>query len=580
MTSKTDRSEYAIVLLDETSAPAKNASRALVDLRSRIERDVSALRGMQSALSKMKGTALASSDAAKRLRDQIAAQKQRIGQAQAAYVSLGGVFGDNAGQVEGLSGSFSGLLGSMGGAAGIAHALIGAYTAMVTSIVAATVALGAYALAQADARRSELLHLEGLTTIRRYYGLAAGTGAELQGAIDRVSDSSALGRAEIGRYTEQLYRMGLRGTALESALEGVSTVAATQGDAMASRFAGMYAGLVRTGGGVDALTTRIRGRLGGLATRSALGLGRQLERLRESVGRIFADVRIEGFLNALHAVVSLFSQSTETGRALHEIVTDLFSPIFDSVGGGTPLVRRFFQGMVIAALDVAIAILRTRNALMRTFGGDARSSIDGTTTAVNAGRLAFIGLAAVVLLAAIPFALLGGWIYLAWTRFEELSNAVQAIGVTLGRAAADWQGIGGALVGGLIAGITGGAVRVRDAVRSLAIDASSTLRGALGIHSPSRVFASLGVQIPRGLAEGVETGSGHVAESVSGMGDAAVSAAPAGRGGGRGALTVSIASVVVNLASGSASEARAAGEAVVDEIVRMLEGVGVELGAP
>lgn len=578
MAKSSNTSEYAIVLDDETSGPAKASTRALVALRAQIERDQQALRGMQSALARMRGTSLASSDAAKRLRDQIAAQRQRVGQAQAAYLSLGGTFGQTAGETGGLVSMLGGLVGAAGGAASIARALIAAYAAMVTGVLAAAAALGTYALAQADARRSELLHLESLTTIRRYYGLAAGTGAELQGAIDRVADSSALGRGELARYTDQLYRMGLRGRALESALEGVSTVAATQGDAQAARYAGMYAGLVRTGGGVERLSERIRSRLGGLAARSALGLGRQLERLRESFGRIFGDVRIEGFLQALHAVVSLFSQSTETGRALHEIVTDLFSPIFDSVGGAIPLVRGFFQGMIIAGLQVAIVVLRVRNAILRTFGGDTKSTVDSTTSAVNAGRLALVGLVGVLALLAIPLVAVGGALYVAYREFTNLVEVVKGAGQTL----LDWttwgRTVGASLPAGIVAGLRSGIGLVRQEVAALGAVAEGTLRDTLGIHSPSRVFADLGIQIPRGFAEGVEAGTGAASDSVATMADASVGAASSGSSRLGGATSITVGDVHVHLASGSPDEARRAAEAVVDEIVRMLEGVGIELG--
>lgn len=578
-TKATDRSEYAIVLKDETSGPARAASKALVDLRQKIERDQAALRGMQQALARMRGTTLQGSAAFKQLQAQIAAQRQRVAQAQGAYLALGGTFGTTSTQGSSLLSTLGGLVASGGGVVGIASAMAAAYVAMTTAVVGAALALGQYALAQADARRSELLHLESLTTIRRYYGLAAGTGAELQGAIDRVADSSALGRGELTRYTEQLYRMGLRGAALESALEGVSTVAATQGDAMAARYAGMYAGLVRTGGGVERLSERIRSRLGGLAQRSALGLGRQLERLRESVGRIFADVRIEGFLNALHEVVNLFSQSTETGRALHEIATDLFSPIFDQVGSGTPLVRRFFQGMVIAGLQVAIAVLRVRNAIVRTFGPGLRGDLDASTTAVNAGRLALLGLVAVVTLLAIPFAILGFALYRTWQQFQEIATVVTSVQDAI--AGVSWESLGRQIPAGIVDGMRAGVGLIRQQVTAIARTAEGALRDTLGIHSPSRVFAGLGVQVSRGLAAGVDSGSGAVADSVAGLGGVATSAATqaAPTALGRSGTTVSIGDVNVTLTSGTREEARAAGEAIVDEIVRLLEGVGVEIGA-
>lgn len=580
MSGESKQAKFTIVLGDETSAPAKTAGRALADLRKKIEADQRALRGMQGALARMKAGQMSGTAEFRRLQQAITQQKARIAGAERQFASLGGTFGDTSDGARGLIGQITSLSSAIHPAVAGILGLITAYAAMVGAIGAAAVALGRYALAQADARRSELLHLEGLTTIRRYFRLAAGTGAELQGVIDRVADSSALGRGELTRYTEQLYRMGLRGQALESALEGVSTVAATQGDAMASRFAGMYAGLVRTGGGVERLSGQIRARLGGLASRQALSLSRQFERLHESVSRIFGDVRIEGFLHALHEVVSLFSQSTETGAALHEIVTDLFSPIFDAIGGGTPLVRRFFQGMILMALQLSLGILRVRHWFARTFGGGSTHGVDAMTQAINAGRFAMFGLAAALAVVAVPLVFLGLAAYGTYLRFQQYANLFTSLANIITRTVPAWATAGTAMVDGLLRSLQQGYDRVRAMVRGLADVATDTFRTSLGIHSPSRVFAQLGAQVPRGFAAGVDAGASSASDAVGDMASGATASAPsAPRGLARGATAVSFGDVHVHLASGGAGEARDAARALVEEIGRLLEGSAIELGA-
>jgi phage-related minor tail protein len=73
------------------------------------------------------------------------------------------------------------------------------------------------------------------------------------------------------------------------------------------------------------------------------------------------------------------------------------------------------------------------------------------------------------------------------------------------------------MVDGIVAGLTAGAARLRAAVTQLAVDALGSFRDALGIHSPSSVFAGLGLAIPQGVAEGVEDGAPEATGAVGDM---------------------------------------------------------------
>lgn len=63
--------------------------------------------------------------------------------------------------------------------------------------------------------------------------------------------------------------------------------------------------------------------------------------------------------------------------------------------------------------------------------------------------------------------------------------------------------IGTALVNGIMAGITGGSSSVISAAVGMATSAASAAKSALGIASPSKVFADLGEQLPAGLGKGM-----------------------------------------------------------------------------
>lgn len=87
----------------------------------------------------------------------------------------------------------------------------------------------------------------------------------------------------------------------------------------------------------------------------------------------------------------------------------------------------------------------------------------------------------------------------------------------------DWWELGWNIVMGIIDGITRAAGRLWDALTNLAMSSVQYPEAALGISSPSRVFADqVGRWIPAGMAEGIEDNLEPVRVSAQLMADAAV----------------------------------------------------------
>lgn len=630
---------FAIELEDKASGAAASAAQGLKRLRDQIDADKRALSQMQAALKNLQGGTVVNIKQFKQLQEQILAKKAAVAQAQSSFLALGGTFtkvggsgrGFQArlaelakqsaampGPLGGLIARFQSLAAVVGGgaiAAGIL-AVVAALALLVAGTVAAVNALARYGVAQADAARSELLRLEGLTKIRFWYATVAGNAGEMQQAIDRVSASSALGRDKVAAYSEQLYRMGLRGENLSAALEGVAIKASVQGDEQAKMFAGWAAGAARTGVSVRKLADDVKARLGGIAEKQMLSLTVQAQKQQEAFAMLFSGLDIEPFLKAKKSVSDLFSQSTASGRALKQLLTTLVQPLVDAATAAAPIVKRFFQGMILGGQRVVIAILEVRAAFRRTFGsGEAGKGVDLTTLALKAGKVAVglfgAGLAAAALAAVglsvklVTRLIPAMWRLVASAGALVLEGLVIAAPFLLAAVAIwavintarllyqlwkeiDWTDLGRSIWQGIVGGLKSGAKWVVDAVTNIGKAASSAFKKALGIASPSKAFQNLGAAIPAGVTAGVEQGTPAARRAVSGMVPAPgvrvteSTAATPRTTTPRSAKSASGGTVTINElhVHAHSDKPRELALDIKRELEAILEGVAIQLGAP
>lgn len=647
--------EFAIELEDKTSGAATSAAQALGKLRSQIDGDTKALAAMQRAMKNLQGSTVVNVQQFKALQSQITAKKQAIAEAEGKFISLGGSFtqtGSKArgfearlaaltkqasvmpGPLGGLLSKFQGLSAAVGGggmALGIL-AVVAALGLLVAGTTAAIVSLTQYGIVQADARRSELLRLEGLTKLRNYWGIAAGNANEMQSSIDKVAASSALGRDKIAQYSDELYRMGLRGNNLEAALEGVAIKASTQGDAQAHAFGQWAAGAALTGRSVRALSDDVKARLGGVAAKQMLSLTVQAQKQQEAFAALFSDLKIEPLLKAKKEINDLFGQSTASGRALKQLLTLLVQPLINGLTAAAPIAKRFFQGLILGAQGIVIGILLVRASIRKTFGStETKSSIDYMGLALKAGKvaayvfgagLAFAAIAVVGLAAKlVAFLIPAMWSLVTATAAFVVEGLVIAAPFLLAAAAVwgvikviellytvwkeiDWTDLGRSIWQGLVKGLESGKQWVVDAVSKLGEAASGAFKSALGISSPSKAFVEYGKSIPAGVQAGVTQGSPAARAAVRGMitppgfnassaakdptafspvieptsGASSSGAEPGKQGkGARGGGTVTIQTLQVNVAS---DKPRDIALDIKRELESILEGVAIQLGAP
>jgi hypothetical protein len=610
----TETAKFALECEDGISVAAGSAEESLLKLQNQINRDQKALVAMKAAMRQMQSSGAVDIDAYRKLQKEIDATQGSIGKARAAFVNLGGVLGKKyklakppkvepvgvdafISALERLPGPLSyvgkaargvqSMVVGLTEAVGVAGAVVLGVVAVLALLVAvlaavavatakATVELLRYAAAQSDAMRSERLRLEGLGTLRRWMRLTAEDATQMNESINTVAASVALPRSQVAAFGEDLQRMGIRGRAGEDALWSLSTAMAVQGERGARRLMP----LIRMAGHSEKAMANLRARvdkeIGGISRAMMRSLPMLSTKLRESFQALFEGINIEPLLTGLYRLSQLFSQNTQTGRALKEIMEALLEPLIGELGGATPALERLFEELVILALEFAIVLVDVETAIYRAFGPRILGRLLESQGAMEVVRVALIALAApaavllgvfvvltlMVIGVVTALMMFAEWLYLGYQAARQFGEGLARLYELF--SSASWADVGRGMIDGLISGLTSGVTRLRAAVTGVATDARAAFRDALGIHSPSTVFAQLGLAIPQGIAEGVEAGSPEATGAVGGMMSTTVNNVSSVRGGQSRAVTTGEIHIHVGEGEGGEDTARRVTDALRD----------------
>lgn len=546
---------------------AVDSELALNGIQGAVDKDVKALVKLKTAMYTLQSSNVVSVKQYQKLKAKIDETTQRIGVNQgkikalraemqkagigtASFSERVAAFSEQAAKAPGplgaMAGQFSRLSELVGGA-GIAAGIIAIGAAVIALNVATVLAVKSlfeYGLAQGDARRSELLRLEGLSKIRGWLIRTKVSGEELQKTIDEVAASSPLDRESVAKYGVELQQAGVKSKDLKTILEATAIKSSTQGEAQAAYFKDLAVYMSRAGGNVAGYAQTVKNRLGGIAQRQMLSLTVQARKLQEAQAALFAGVNIEPVLKAKKALNDMFSTSTASGRALQAMIEVIMVPLVKAVEYVGPLVKKFFQGMIIAALTFTVLVLQVGLTFKDVFGSVLPDNMDLSNAAVNAGIVvmglltAAVGTAAVVTGVAFVGALWSAvtaagalFVALAPVILAGLTIAAPFVGAALLIAGAiklimmAWEGLdfndvkqlGVDMMQGLADGLLAGISFIPNAIMKVSSYVVDAFKNNLGIHSPSKVFADLGQFIPQGLAVGIEADTSKVDAAVSKM---------------------------------------------------------------
>lgn len=356
------------------------------------------------------------------------------------------------------------------------------------------------------------------------------------------------------------------------------------------------AGRVDSESGVGAamavIARRSGGRLGGTLDTQSRGAEAAMNRLRNSwlllqsnFARSPAFARIIGFIERMASALDPASAgaqrfsaqmdrffSTLTGVASQVDPVAVFNGIVSALGmlgrglqAAYPYAQAWITGFYV---PIAAALARVVPGVARFYSTLFGGAGNGLSTLSGLARIfGFIGTAAVYAIGLVAgvFGLLARAIAVPistltafWTGLVGAFSGIEL----------SFTGIGGAIVRGLVNGVTAAAGAAYESLRGLATGAVGAVKGALGIRSPSRVFAELGGYVAEGFAVGIDGGAAGVRSSIGSMvnvGAVGARAAANARAGSVGPLALTI-----NVTAPEGADADEWGAAIASAVAREL----------
>lgn len=526
------RSTNALELLADRE---KRASAAVAKTKTALDSEAASLDKLKAGLDKAEKAHKAATSAEEKHEPAFATIGRGLNK-------LGGPLAELGDHVTRTGEGFAKLRKGLGGA-GFYVAIATAVTALVASVVALGVAavtavakIAAFGIELADARG----HAERLAQAM-LFGSRTG-GAALNDQINALTRKLPLTQEEIASTARGLAYMGLRGKALNDQLERSAMWAA------------------RLKFGPDFMD-------------EMLSLDEQSKVFHANLAQLFGGLKVNPLLTALQKMIGLLDANSASGRAIKVVFESMFQPLIDWVAASEPKIEAFFLKLEILALKAAIQFklhFSTIAAVVKFFAVGA---------AVVLGVLAVAAAVAFV-----PLALLVGVIVGAAAAVGKLAIAIyggfgKAVEYLKGLSL---EGIGRAMIAGLIRGIKAAGSGILDAMKGAVTGAVDAVEKTLGIQSPSKVFAEIGFMTGAGMAQGVDRATPGVRTALEGMtapptvGSAAPAPpAPAQTAAATGGSSISGNTFIFNGVKG----AEDALERFGDVMTRLVEGDAAQLGA-
>lgn len=194
-----------------------------------------------------------------------------------------------------------------------------------------------------------------------------------------------------------------------------------------------------------------------------------IDGLSENIPRI-ADSATNLIITFLDAISTHVPEVVDAGM---QMIIELINGMANAISSNTPQLVSAMQNLINAIIDAGVAVLTGSVSTFLSKGGE----------------------------------LIGGLIDGIKSKVGDVVSAVGSIISSckegLANIGSEFISIGSNIIDGLVSGIKSGISSVASAISDVASSAVSKAKSALGIHSPSRVFAEIGMYSDKGLAKGL-----------------------------------------------------------------------------
>ena len=423
------------------------------------------------------------------------------------------------------------------------------------------------------------------------------SGQTLVDALNAATQASAALGDDAGKKVEEFISRGklmgnfalnqfeTLGTGLPDFKDVAAALSKNLGIGIADAQQRLIEGRVKIGDGAKAMRDAIEKKFGALNLAKMLDLDVMKTKFHELLQMLTSGVNLEPLLGALHDFFKLFDQSTVAGAALKKLMTVFGDGLIAVAVKGLPIVKGLFEGLILATLDLYIAILKLRIWFKNTFDdSELFKNIDLVTTGVNAAKIAVVALAVAfgilaiaTLLALSPaiilFGLIAAAVAIVVLQFTLMKKAFDWL------LSIDWSGTGKAIVDGLTKAFDAIDLSKKGAEHGAKL--KDGFKKSLGIASPSKVFEQYGVNTTEGYSKGIDRGAPAVNNQISDMASPSTIAGGSS-GGSSGAVTVTFGDIIISADGAKHKDMQSLvaelREQFRNEVTRMLERDASSLG--
>lgn len=192
------------------------------------------------------------------------------------------------------------------------------------------------------------------------------------------------------------------------------------------------------------------------------GLSQSIPRIAESGANLI--------MTFLDAIATYVPQVVNAGM---QMIIDLINGMANAISSNTPQLVSAMQNLINAVIDAGVAILTSSIGTFLSKGGELIGGlIDGIKSKVG-------------------------------DVVSAVSSIISSCKDALSNIASEFIDIGSNIISGLVSGIKSGISNVTSAISDVVSSAVDKAKKLLGIHSPSIVFAKIGMYSDKGLAKGL-----------------------------------------------------------------------------